>query len=342
MYDYASCKIDHALGKINQLKHMQLLLSLLSCMIMSSPFQERYTMFGSCYFGLLSIRGTIFIPGPVTLTVGRCIATYLISAWSFPIFLFTADLVMILQVYAMWNQSKWILWVLLFIYYLPLNVALLTLAFIPTLKQSVGIVCIRTNHLYVFPLYFQYFHSSQHNREWVAFSELALPYNYVHICSIIPRYIIKVVTGQDQGQEKGMEEIQLEELGDGTHQVIEGGDVHNTKASRLEKLEKGGALAMIVVTWVEGPIVEETQHPMAENGDESIVSLYRSQSSVHSQSKLAVAWNIDRMAYHESCFLSYSWDNLNVLMWIGRISLFVGSSDSALEQYPLTSSWFSE
>ncbi|KAI9571040.1 hypothetical protein HD554DRAFT_2327130 [Boletus coccyginus] len=56
--------------------------------------------------------GSTFIPGPVRVST----ATYLLSDWTFPIFLSAADLVMILRVYAMWNQSKWILWVLLFIY----------------------------------------------------------------------------------------------------------------------------------------------------------------------------------------------------------------------------------
>ncbi|KAI9458223.1 hypothetical protein HD554DRAFT_2042139 [Boletus coccyginus] len=45
-----------------------------------------------------------------------CIAVYKIGDWGYILFLAAADLVMILRVYAMWNQSRKILAVLLFIY----------------------------------------------------------------------------------------------------------------------------------------------------------------------------------------------------------------------------------
>ncbi|KAF8437079.1 hypothetical protein L210DRAFT_3647405 [Boletus edulis BED1] len=41
---------------------------------------------------------------------------YLAAIWGFLVFLLAADVVMILRVYAMWNQSRTILWILLFIY----------------------------------------------------------------------------------------------------------------------------------------------------------------------------------------------------------------------------------
>jgi len=52
----------------------------------------------------------------VLMTVHSCTATYLVANWAFPIFLVAADLVMILRVYAMWNRSKRVLYILLFIY----------------------------------------------------------------------------------------------------------------------------------------------------------------------------------------------------------------------------------
>jgi len=59
-----------------------------------------------------ALGGSTFVPGPVNM----CTAIYLVSSWEFIIFLAAADLVMILRVYAMWNQSKRILYILLFIY----------------------------------------------------------------------------------------------------------------------------------------------------------------------------------------------------------------------------------
>ncbi|KAI9457547.1 hypothetical protein HD554DRAFT_1769883 [Boletus coccyginus] len=79
------------------------------------------------YVGLL---GSTFVPGPITMYVHQFTAIhtirlrhgyskgtvlYLVIYWAFPIFLLSADLVMILRVYAMWNRSKWILSILLFV-----------------------------------------------------------------------------------------------------------------------------------------------------------------------------------------------------------------------------------
>jgi len=61
---------------------------------------------------LLALAGSTFVPGPVKI----CTAIYLVADWVFPIFLGAADFVMILRVYAMWNQSTRILYILLFIY----------------------------------------------------------------------------------------------------------------------------------------------------------------------------------------------------------------------------------
>jgi len=61
---------------------------------------------------LLSLGGTIFVPGPVKL----CTTIYLVATWAIPIFLAAAEWVMIMRVYAMWNQSKRIFYFLLFIY----------------------------------------------------------------------------------------------------------------------------------------------------------------------------------------------------------------------------------
>jgi len=68
--------------------------------------------FGLSWMILYNLVATTFIPGPVKL----CTAIYLVAAWDAEIFLAVADLVMILRVYAMWNQSKQILYFLLFIY----------------------------------------------------------------------------------------------------------------------------------------------------------------------------------------------------------------------------------
>jgi len=61
-----------------------------------------------------SIDGSTFVPGP--LAVKMCTAIYLVVIWQYLILLAAADLVMILRVYAMWNQSKRILYILLVIY----------------------------------------------------------------------------------------------------------------------------------------------------------------------------------------------------------------------------------
>ncbi|KAF8427616.1 hypothetical protein L210DRAFT_3135880 [Boletus edulis BED1] len=74
---------------------------------------------GLCWVMTFVLFCTSFIPGP--LEVGSVI--YQISGWAFVAFLSAADLVMILRVYAMWNRSKPILCILLFIYVLQTIVA---------------------------------------------------------------------------------------------------------------------------------------------------------------------------------------------------------------------------
>ncbi|KAF8416684.1 hypothetical protein L210DRAFT_2520132 [Boletus edulis BED1] len=69
------------------------------------------------YIGLLlaMVSGLIdssFVPGPLQVST----AIFLVGNWGFLVFLFAADVVMILRVYAMWNQSRTILWILVFIY----------------------------------------------------------------------------------------------------------------------------------------------------------------------------------------------------------------------------------
>jgi len=67
---------------------------------------------GLCGAILIGLDGSTFVPGPVVI----CTAVSLVSDWEFAIFLAAADLVMILRVFAMWTQSKWIFYSLLFIY----------------------------------------------------------------------------------------------------------------------------------------------------------------------------------------------------------------------------------
>ncbi|KAF8126721.1 hypothetical protein EV363DRAFT_1173548 [Boletus edulis] len=52
-----------------------------------------------------------------------CTVIYLISSWTLVVFLSATDLMMILRVYAMWNRSRTILSILLFIYVLQTVVA---------------------------------------------------------------------------------------------------------------------------------------------------------------------------------------------------------------------------
>jgi len=58
------------------------------------------------------LSGSSFVPGQLKL----CTALFLVAVWDILIFLAAADLVMILRVYAMWNRSKRILYILLFFY----------------------------------------------------------------------------------------------------------------------------------------------------------------------------------------------------------------------------------
>ncbi|KAI9462730.1 hypothetical protein HD554DRAFT_2175860 [Boletus coccyginus] len=69
-------------------------------------------------------------------------ATDVASSWAFSIFLSAADLVMILRVYAMWNQSKCILWVLVFIYVpqVILSLVVLGIYYNPNTYLSVTVI----------------------------------------------------------------------------------------------------------------------------------------------------------------------------------------------------------
>jgi len=58
------------------------------------------------------LSGSSFVPGQLKL----CTALFLVAVWDILIFLAAADLVMILRVYARWNRSKRILYILLFFY----------------------------------------------------------------------------------------------------------------------------------------------------------------------------------------------------------------------------------
>ncbi|KAF8125321.1 hypothetical protein EV363DRAFT_638327 [Boletus edulis] len=66
---------------------------------------------GLCWAILSGLIGSTFVPGPMIVSTASFLAIY----WTFPIFLIAADLVMVMRVYAMWNQSKWILSFLLLI-----------------------------------------------------------------------------------------------------------------------------------------------------------------------------------------------------------------------------------
>ncbi|KAF8125305.1 hypothetical protein EV363DRAFT_1299274 [Boletus edulis] len=82
--------------------------------------------FGLCWVMTFALFCTTFIPGPIQ----TCIVTFLVSGWTYIVFLSVADLVMILRVYAMWNRSRMILCILLFIYVLQSIVAIILEAMI--------------------------------------------------------------------------------------------------------------------------------------------------------------------------------------------------------------------
>jgi len=74
---------------------------------------------GLCWGLLGDLLGTSFIPGPLN----TCNVLFLVSCWTFPVFICAADLVMILRVYAMWNRSRIILSILLFFFVLQVIVS---------------------------------------------------------------------------------------------------------------------------------------------------------------------------------------------------------------------------
>ncbi|KAF8434807.1 hypothetical protein L210DRAFT_2565353 [Boletus edulis BED1] len=69
------------------------------------------------YVGLLlamttGLAGSSFVPGPLQVSI----VFDLVSIWGIIVFVSASDVVMILRVYAMWNRSRTILWILLFIF----------------------------------------------------------------------------------------------------------------------------------------------------------------------------------------------------------------------------------
>ncbi|KAF8122318.1 hypothetical protein EV363DRAFT_1555387 [Boletus edulis] len=67
---------------------------------------------GLCWVLASALIGSTFVPGPLEVST----VVSLLSSWTFVPFFWAADLVMILRVYALWNRSKTILYILLFIY----------------------------------------------------------------------------------------------------------------------------------------------------------------------------------------------------------------------------------
>ncbi|KAF8119697.1 hypothetical protein EV363DRAFT_1196273 [Boletus edulis] len=67
---------------------------------------------GLCWVVTSALPGSTFVPGPLEVST----VVTLLSSWTFVPFFLAADLVMILRVYALWNRSKAILYILLFIF----------------------------------------------------------------------------------------------------------------------------------------------------------------------------------------------------------------------------------
>jgi len=66
---------------------------------------------GLCWIMTIALDGSSFVPGPLE----SCTVIYLICGWAFIMFLSATDFVMILRVYAMWNRSRTILSILVFL-----------------------------------------------------------------------------------------------------------------------------------------------------------------------------------------------------------------------------------
>ncbi|KAF8136934.1 hypothetical protein EV363DRAFT_1315936 [Boletus edulis] len=68
------------------------------------------------YVGLLLaitfLAGSSFVPGPLQVSI----VLAQVSIWGYIVFMSASDVVMIMRVYAMWNRSRIILWILLFIF----------------------------------------------------------------------------------------------------------------------------------------------------------------------------------------------------------------------------------
>ncbi|KAF8122320.1 hypothetical protein EV363DRAFT_1182945 [Boletus edulis] len=67
---------------------------------------------GLCWVLASALTGSTFFPGPLEVST----VVYLLGNWTSIPFFWAADLVMILRVYALWNRSKAILYILLFLY----------------------------------------------------------------------------------------------------------------------------------------------------------------------------------------------------------------------------------
>ncbi|KAF8452911.1 hypothetical protein L210DRAFT_3499738 [Boletus edulis BED1] len=166
-----------------------------------------------------SLNGTSFIHGPLEI----------LSGWTFVVFISTADLVMILRVYSMWNRSRTILSILLFLYVtqtiitvvldgiydtpntyvsaiqvylviprLVLSAALVIFAVSQTLKQSFEIYKATKQwqpNRYMQKLvgdgilYFIAFTQTQYN---TAASILLATFPYIIFYTLIPRFIIGI------------------------------------------------------------------------------------------------------------------------------------------------------
>ncbi|KAG9310080.1 hypothetical protein JVU11DRAFT_9688 [Chiua virens] len=91
--------------------------------------------FGLCLAILTEIAGSTFVHG----SSSRCTTLYLAAQCAFQVFLAAADVNMIRYVWAMWNQSRTILWVLLLSYVIDVAVsfAFLGIYYDPTTQLSV-------------------------------------------------------------------------------------------------------------------------------------------------------------------------------------------------------------
>ncbi|KAI9567614.1 hypothetical protein HD554DRAFT_2266792 [Boletus coccyginus] len=163
-------------------------------------------------------------------------------------FIHSADLVMILRVYAMWNQSKWILWILLFIYMPQVIVSLVVLGIYANpntylsdqsgfkMSNTWKLFLVMLSRLAICPIMPQFIINVRelYDRDlrarwqgiYTGFGVLSQPIASQNVV-VSAISFVDVGTGQGQGQGGDVEAIQLEELGDGGHQVVEDGHADN-------------------------------------------------------------------------------------------------------------------